>query len=507
MPHPLPGRRPARAPRAAAVAAFTTLLACAPAADAQSNSPADVLRAFEAGLIDVIERVEPSVVAVSRAPAQAGAAGGRGRIILEGDPLGQFRAINPATETAAQVAGAGVVIDESGLVLTQYLVVKQGERHTVTTYDGKELPATIRGADPRSGLAVLKVDSTDLKPLELGRAEDLKKGRLVVAVGNPYAVVSDGQATASHGIVTNMAGKAPPLANLNNVPRTEPDGSAGFRTTIHHLGALIQTDAPLGWNASGGALVTLDGKLVGVTTTASTIAGHERPAGYAIPVNETMRRVIETLKTGREVEYGLLGIEFQQGQVAALSNGGSGIPVKRVFVGTPAHRAGLRSADVIAQINGRPITDSDALQLVVGSLPPGAEAEVAFQRNGRMQDTVVRLGKYKVPGEQVITNHPPDWQGIHVDYATALDLTALQQAQAQMAAEGCVRVSEVDEGSVAWEHGVRPGMFISHVSGKAVTTPDEFRAAVASAGDSVKLRFAGGAAPVDALPVAGSDSN
>lgn len=484
--------------------------------------PAELLQAFQDSVVQAIERVEPSVVAISRKaaapgdleqqdrrpgagdPTQAGnAASSQG--LAGADPFQQFRQEHQQPQPF--VSGAGVVIDRAGFILTQYLVVKPGEEHFITTTAGETYPAKIVAADPRSSLAVLQVqvagaEPPAFKPIELGKAEDLKKGATVVVVGNPYSIQKDGEATASYGTITNLAGSAPPLENLNDAPVTDRSDAEKYRSTLHHFGSLIQTDARLGWSASGGAMVTLDGQLVGLTTTVATIAGHEKPAGYAIPINKTIRRVISDLKDGREVEYGLLGIRFDQNAMQLLSDGSSGVAVGAVIPGSAADRAGLRQSDVIAEIDGQPIDSPDRLQLEVGSLSPGAEAPLIFERNGQRQTTEVRLDKIYVVGKKVITNRPAAWQGVHVDYATALARPDLTDSQDMIDPQGCVVVAEVEPGSVSWQHGVRPGMFISHVSGQRVSTPEEFRRAVREANGKVKLRFTPGAGPLEAQPVA-----
>jgi serine protease Do len=179
----------------------------------------------------------------------------------------------------------------------------------------------------------------------LGDAAKLRKGQFVIAIGNPYAVATDGQPTASWGIVTNLARKAPPNFNFNDAPGPLGD----YRTTLHHLGTLIQTDARLGWSAGGGALVNLHGELVGLTTTAATIAGHEQPAGYAIPINATFRRIIDELKAGREIEYGMLGVSFNT-RLESTANSPSEVAIADVFPGSPADRAGLVRGDVVTHI-------------------------------------------------------------------------------------------------------------------------------------------------------------
>lgn len=473
------------------------------AARAQPAAASNSLEAFAASLTDVIARVEPSVVAVLRTPAppQTKTADGKPQPFPPPDALADLRE-QDADNRDSQVAGAGVAIGDN-LVLTQYLVVEPGQKHLVVNNQGQRLSAEIVGADPRSALAVLRTENGGLQPLEMGQAEQLRKGSVVVVVSNPYAIAADGQATSSHGTITNIGKKAPAGENLNNVGKMESDGSNAFRTSLHHLGALIQTDARLGWNASGGALVTLDGKLVGLTTNLASIAGHEDPAGYAIPMNAAMRRIIDALKQGKEVEYGLLGIRFDPLQQRPLNDGRMGVPIRQVYRGAAAQRAGLRAGDIVAQVGGQPTPDTDQLQLVVGALPPGEETHIEYQRGAALRTATLRLDKIFVQGEKVITNRPPAWQGIQVDYATAVDPTQLAMVvqQPNLDLQGCVAVVEVEEGSLSWERGVRPGMYISHVSGKRVSTPREFRQAIKDADGSVKLRFTAGNTPQDAKPV------
>ncbi|MEM8866533.1 MAG: trypsin-like peptidase domain-containing protein, partial [Planctomycetota bacterium] len=296
-------------------------------------------------MIELIKATEPSVVAITHTPpAQANHSP---LLFRQGDD-GFFRDLRgiPGNARVETPAGAGVVIDASGLVLTQYLVVQPGQQHTIYTVDGDSYPAEIRAADPRSGLAVLdvSVERNDLAPLPIGKAENLQKGSGVVTIGNPNALLTDGQPTASYGTITNLARKADPQVNLNNA---KDPLRTGYRTTLHHFGALIQTDARLGWNASGGAVVNLAGELVGITTTVSVIPGHEQSAGYAIPMNAAFRRIVDTLKEGKEVEYGLLGISFSVSARSKTTDGRYGIAVQQAYAGGPAGRAGLRSRDII----------------------------------------------------------------------------------------------------------------------------------------------------------------
>jgi S1-C subfamily serine protease len=407
---------------------------------------------------------------------------------------------------------AGVIIDPSGIVLTQYLAVLEGEAHSVTTIEGKTYAATLRAADPRSGLAVLAIDPrgtasssrrtgnadsalrSSFPFLRFGDASQLRKGQFVIALGNPYAIGSDGQPTASWGIITNLARKAPAETNFNNAPGPLGD----FRTTLHHLGTLIQTDAKLGWSAGGGALVNLKGELVGVTTTAATIAGHEQPAGYAIPINSTFRRIIDTLKEGREVEYGMLGVTFGVGsQTPAQASSLSRVAVGQVFSGSPAARAGLQNDDILMRVGDRTVNDFDSLQLAVSSLPPATTTTIEYERDGRSNTTRVTLAKLAVAGKVIVSVRPESWHGINVDYATALEAASLARAIESGAfdPEGCVLVSDVEPESEAWRAGMRAGMFISHVGGQRVATPGEFRTAVGNVTAILDIRLTQPVAP------------
>ena len=329
--------------------------------------------------------------------------------------------------------------------------------------------------------------SRSFPALLLGDGDNLRKGKFVVAVSNPYAIQSDGQPTASWGIVTNLARKAPAGANLNDAPGPSQD----HRTTLHHLGTLIQTDAKLGWSASGGALVNLRGQLVGITTTVASIAGHEQPAGYAIPMSTPIKRIIDTLKQGHEVEYGLLGISFGFGPVGSSDDGDERVTVQNVVPYTPAAQAGLAPGDIITHVDGRPIRDVDDIQLAVSLQPPSTIATIDYERRGTKDSAKVTLAKLPIAGMKIITNRPPAWRGIHIDYASPLLAAEVGQAATTDAfdPEGCVMVSEVEPESEAWNAGIRPGMFISHVGDERVATPDEFRAAVAKANDLLDLRL------------------
>jgi serine protease Do len=466
------------------------IVACAQSglAQAQRDSTAAVAQ-LERTVQDTIARVESSVVAISRSMRQKPEA-------TQADPVDAFGSLRApiAADASTPVVGAGIVIDSVGLVLTQYLSVREGDQHFITTTDRLTYPATIRAADARSGLAVLAIDTTSkpnaanpapastptpkagsFRAIPLGDADTLRKGQFVIAIGNPFAIKRDGQPTASWGIVTNLSQKAPPGTNFNDAPGPGRD----YRTTLHHLGTLIQTDAKLGWSAGGGALVNLRGELVGLTTTAATIAGHEQPAGYAIPMNAAFRRIIDALKAGREVEYGMMGVGFGQQVLETPTGRNARLSLLQVYPGTPAARAGLVAGDAVTRVNDRPVNDVDDVQLAISLLPPNTTTTVEYTRNGQPATARLVLAKLATSGKNIVTAHSRGWRGMRVDFATALNAVELAQATASGALDplGCVLVTDVEEGSDAWNAGVRKGVFVSHVGKKRVTTPAEFHAA------------------------------
>ena len=195
--------------------------------------------------------------------------------------------------------GTGVVVGP-GLVLTVGSLLGDESDYYVTAADHKVYKATVKAADPRSDLAVLAIDAVNLPPVTFGNADDVKRGQIVVSLGNPWAIARDGQPSASWGIVANLHRKAPASPS-----ESDPTG----RPTLHHYGTLIQTDARLNLGTSGGPLLNLKGEMIGLCVALAAGPGAEAAGGYAMPVDATFRRAVEKLTQGREVEYGFLGVQ------------------------------------------------------------------------------------------------------------------------------------------------------------------------------------------------------
>jgi serine protease Do len=471
------------------VAAWSLALSTQAVSQAQETSSLQTLLALEDVLSDVIARNEKSVVAIARVkkrdpgdPAnfQIPDLFNRARGLGMNEPL-DAEAI-PNADFIPTEFGTGVVIDGRGLILTNYHVVSPDSQHFVTTSQRKTYRARIKAADMRSDLAVLEIEapsnSVNLKPIRFGNAANLRKGQIVIALGNPYGIARDGQASAAWGIVSNLSRKAGPTPDENSPGVNKP--------TLHHYGTLIQTDAKLNFGTSGGALVNLKGEMVGLTTSLAATAGYEQAAGYAIPVDQTFLRIVETLKQGREVEYGFLGVEPHNLDPREILAGKQGMRIEKVVPGMPAHNR-LRRDDVIVEVNGQPIYDADGLVLEVSRQPAEADSRFTVMRNGRVMQVSVELAKSPAVGKRVVTTPPEKWRGMRVDYTSSMGRDFLTRNE-YLLLDASIAVSEVDEGSPAWQAGIRPEVMISHVGNTSVKTPKEFWSAVTSKPGAVTLR-------------------
>ncbi len=453
-----------------------------------------VLSAAEQVLSDVIAKNERSLVSIARVKRGAGGAGGglsgAGSF---GRPRGDDSPVLPPEPGDPSFVpneyASGVIIDSRGLVLTNYHVLEKDCDYYVTTVDRKTYAAKVKAADHRSDLAVLEVESRDaatkeFTAIKFGNASTLKKGHIVIALGNPYAIARDGQPSATWGIVSNLSRKAALPADKNS--------NSPARTRLDLYGSLIQTDAKLPLGTSGGALLNLRGEMIGLTTSVAAVAGYEQEARFALPVDEFFLRVIEALKRGKEVEYGFLGIQPGNLSPEQIRAGRKGVVVRAAEVGTPAYRSGLTTGDLITALNGEAVYDADNLVLRIGKLPVESQARLMVERGGRLQNVAVVLGKFPDPAAEFnVFQSEPDWRGLQVDYPVFRGYRGWGMFRRQFdpaLIEGCVTVRSVATSSAAWEGGLRPGTLITHVEGVRVQSPREFREAIAGRNGKVTLR-------------------
>jgi S1-C subfamily serine protease len=450
-------------------------------ANAQEPSGLEAAAALEHSLQQTIAAAEKSVVAIARVRKEQ--PGDSVRLELRPDAFGN-QTLPTDSNFVPNEYGAGVVVDRRGLVLTAaHVLGDENDSYFITTSERRVYRAAIKAADPRSDLAVLSIDGADaasgnFTPIRMGDSASLRKGQIIVTLGNPYAIARDGQASAGWGIVSNLGRKAP-LAGDETEQRSEP--------LLQRYGGLIQTDARLHLGTSGGPLLNLKGEMVGLCISTAAVSGYESPAGYAIPVDAMFRRVLDVLKQGREAEYGLLGTEPSNLTPEEIAAGRQGIHPRHVYPNTPAARAGLRSDDIIASVNDRPIRDSDEFHLELGRLPVEATVRLGIIHEGASQTKEVVLTKSNVRGRKIITNRPDPWRGMRIDYASAF-LDAQRPMQFATPNDAVI-VSDVEANSPAAAAGVKSGMLITQVDGRAVRTPRDFLSAVAEKSGAVQLKL------------------
>jgi len=461
-----------------------------------------VLRSAQEAISRAIERNQRSVVSVARWKILQ-------RIIAIA-PYDRLQALNPSLPRVSSTPkdpdfipnefAAGVVVDSKGLILTNYHILAEDSQYVVWSRK-KAYEAKVIAADPRSDLAVLQIVDTvspgDFKPIKFGKADTLRKGHFVIALGNPYSIAREGELCASFGIVSNLRRKAPPISGETHPRLRKP--------TLHHYGTLIQTDAKLNLCGSGGALVNLHGEMIGLITSIAAQTGYEQSAAYAIPVDETFRKTVNLLKKGEEVEYGLLGVVPQDVSKKDMLDGLRGARIQSVERGTPAWRSELRPGDVIKAVDGYSIRDAEELMLRIGRLPVEARVRLEVFREGRTIQKQVILAKYPVLGKRIFTRRP-SWRGLYVDYSTVRRSGPFAYRFSPDLYKGCVWVSEVDKDSPAWHGGLRPGMFITHVEEHHVKTPKEFREAVSDKRRKVKIHLGGLRPGEDSIRAIGTKS-
>jgi serine protease Do len=456
--------------------------------NAQTPSDADLIAALERRVTQAIRDHEKSVVAIAVDRRRRAADDAPPAVPLDPAGLRRFTPI-PGDDTPAYF-GSGVVVDRRGLILTNYHVLgKEDEdyavEHRVTTIDRRTYGAKVKAADRRSDLAILELiplagergaRAIDLVPVKFGDADRLQKGQFVLVLGNPHAIARDGQPSAGWGLVANLGRKATSSA--------EPDEyESPARPALHRYGTLIQIDARLPLGASGGLLVNLDGEMVGLTSSRAALDGVDTTAGFAIPMNAAFRRIVSTLIEGREVEYGLLGITPSPLLPEEIHSGQSGVRIDHVLRGSPAEQGGLARGDIVSRLDGREIHEPDELVLSISTRPPGSSVRLVASRGNRQREIEAVLTKFPPATRSIVTERPPPWRGMRVDYPTAvLDFRLLVEIP-----RDCVVISDVAADSPAWKAGLRREILVTHVNSRPVDSPAAFRRAVEAAPSAVVL--------------------
>jgi serine protease Do len=341
----------------------------------------DILTKTGEAMASVVEAVKPAVVNISTVKTV------RLRDPFFDDPFFRRFFGEPfgiPRERRQTGLGSGVIVDPSGYILTNNHVIRGADEIKVTLFDKREFRGKVIGTDPKTDLAVVKIDAKDLPYIELGDSDKLKVGELVIAIGNPYGL----NQTVTMGIVS-ATGRA-------NV------GIADYED-------FIQTDAAINPGNSGGALVNARGELVGINTAIFSTTGGYQGIGFAIPSNMA-KVVMEQLIKNKKVIRGWLGVSIQALTPDMKKHFGlkedRGVVINQIFENSPAEKAGLKEEDIILQYNGKDITDPTQLRNLVANTPPGKEVELKVFRDGKVfsvkvtieelpQEVVAARGEYE----------------------------------------------------------------------------------------------------------------
>jgi serine protease Do len=363
--------------------------------------------------------------------------------------------MKPQRRPRTQGLGSGFIISSDGYILTNNHVVKDADNVKVQLTNGKEYPAKIIGADAPTDVAVIKVDANNLPTLKLGDSDALEVGEWVIAIGNPFGLTS----TLTVGVVSAK-------------------GRSGMG--IEDYEDFIQTDAAINMGNSGGPLLNVDGKVIGMNTAIVSPSGGSLGIGFAIPI-DMVKNIYKQLIDKGSVTRGYLGIIIQQltPELAKSFNLEihKGILVSEVAKDSPAEKAGLKSGDVITELNDELAEDVGRFRSHVAGLAPGTKADLVIYRDGKEKTITVEIGK--LPSDLSKGSlEPEETSDIGLQVQNLDDVLAKQYGYEK---DKGVIVTQVEPGSSAAEEGIEPGMLIMQVERQPVANVDEFQAAIKKA--------------------------
>jgi len=360
--------------------------------------------------------------------------------------------------------GSGFLISKDGYILTNNHVAGDADKITVKFKDGRKLQAKLIGTDPKSEIALIKVEGDNFPFIELGDSSQLEIGEWVIAIGNPFGLAE----TLTVGVVSAVG--------RSNIGITDYED-------------FIQTDAAINPGNSGGPLLDIEGKAVGINTAIYTRSGGYMGIGFAVPINMA-KSIISQLKEKGSVTRGFLGVQLNPQDVdedMAKSFGmdeAGGVLVAEVIPGSAAEKAGLQSGDIIVEMNGEKVRDNKSFRNTIAMMVPGTKVKFTVFREGKRITINAVIGKMDGETETAASDEKED-EGSKVAKigVKVRDITpeiAMRFGYKEKDAEG-VFIEEVMPGSPAENAMLRPGMLIISVNRTPVKNVGQFNKAIKEA--------------------------
>ena len=422
-----------------------------------SRESVDFLTKTGQAMVEIAETVKPAVVNISTVRTEK-ASDAPLSPLLE-DPFfrkffgDQFRHQERPREYKSESLGSGVIISSDGYILTNNHVIKNADTIKVLLSDKSEHTGKVIGSDPKTDVAVIKIDAKNLTTLPVGNSDHLKVGELVLAVGNPYGL----NQTITMGIVSAVG-----RANV---------GIADYED-------FIQTDAAINPGNSGGALVNVKGELVGINTAIFSTTGGYQGIGFAIPSNMVKVVMNNLIEKGRVIR-GWLGVSIQEitpelAQQFQLDKD-YGTLVADVVEGGPAEKAGIMHGDVIIEFAGKQVDEPYNLRNIVAGTPPGTEVELKVIRSGKTMPLKVTITELPTEEQKIPTEFQNALRGVSVQNLTP---DVYRQLNIPDKIRGVV-VSDIENGSPA-ELKLMRGDVILEINRKAISNTDDYQALVSN---------------------------
>lgn len=445
-------------------------------------APTTPAESLESSFVKVAEEIGPAVVSISTEHTEKISKrqffGPQFRDEFFDEFFKEFFEDMPEREFKQRGLGSGFIIDEDGYILTNEHVVSGADKITVTLPDGREFKGTIKGTDPRSDLAVIKIDAKNLPVAKLGNSDEVKIGQWSIAVGNPFGwAMSNPKPTVTVGVISALD---------RSLPRTQ-------RRDRDYSG-LVQTDAAINPGNSGGPLVNIKGEVIAINVAIYTTSGGYQGVGFAIPINQA-KLVIGDLIAGKKILYGWLGVNVQEIDQTLADYFGltdkEGVVVVKVLKDSPAEKGGLKPQDIIRTFDGKKVKTLRDLLRTVGHTEVGKNVKVEIIRDKKPLSLEIKIGERPSEMQEYEKVSEETWRGIEVSEITP----QLAQRYRIEEKEG-VFISGVEPNSPADNASLRIGDVIYEINGQPIKNISDYNKVTSIAKGDVLVKTTRGFAVV-----------